>query len=53
MKSFMKGLVAFAFVIGFAAQAVMAAESTTLRFSWWGGDARHKPTLDAIKLFEV
>lgn len=28
------------------------AESTTLRFSWWGGDSRHKPTLTAIKLFE-
>jgi oligogalacturonide transport system substrate-binding protein len=23
-----------------------------LRFGWWGGDSRHKPTLDAIKLFE-
>lgn len=23
-----------------------------LRFSWWGGDTRHKPTLEAVKLFE-
>lgn len=23
-----------------------------LRFSWWGGDTRHKATLEAIKLFE-
>jgi oligogalacturonide transport system substrate-binding protein len=53
MNRFMKGLVAFAFVIGFAAQAVFAAENVTLRFSWWGGDARHKPTLEAMKLFEA
>jgi oligogalacturonide transport system substrate-binding protein len=53
MNRFMKGLVAFAFVLGFAAQALMAAEPVTLRFSWWGGDSRHKPTLDAMKLFEA
>lgn len=23
-----------------------------LRFSWWGGDSRHKATLDVIKLYE-
>lgn len=25
---------------------------TEIRFSWWGGDSRHKATLNAIKLFE-
>ncbi len=28
------------------------AEDTVLRFSWWGGKARHESTLKAIKLFE-
>ena len=27
-------------------------KEVVLRFSWWGGDTRHKATLDAIKLFE-
>ncbi len=27
-------------------------EQVTLRFSWWGGDARHEATLEAIALFE-
>src|SRR4030042_3262086 len=26
-------------------------EQVTLRFSWWGGDARHKATLEAIDLY--
>lgn len=25
---------------------------TTIRFSWWGGDARHEATLEAIELYE-
>ena len=29
-----------------------AEKEITLRFSWWGGDARHKATLDVIKLYE-
>lgn len=28
-------------------------EKVTLRFSWWGGDTRHKATLEAIKAFEA
>ncbi|MBZ4644646.1 MAG: extracellular solute-binding protein family 1 [Clostridia bacterium] len=27
------------------------AKDVTLRFMWWGGDARHKATLDAINLY--
>lgn len=26
-------------------------ETITLRFSWWGGDTRHKATLEAIELY--
>lgn len=26
-------------------------KNVTLRFSWWGGDARHNATLEAIKLY--
>lgn len=29
-----------------------AGKQVTLRFSWWGGDARHKATLDAINLYK-
>lgn len=27
-------------------------DKVTLRFEWWGGDDRHKPTLEAIQKFE-
>lgn len=27
-------------------------KTVTLRFMWWGGDNRHKATLDAISLYE-
>lgn len=29
------------------------AKEVSLRFSWWGGDARHKATLEAIDLYMV
>lgn len=29
-----------------------AEEEITLRFSWWGGDERHEPTLEMIRLYE-
>lgn len=28
-----------------------APKKVSLRFSWWGGDARHQATLEAIKLY--
>ena len=29
-----------------------SSKPVTLRFSWWGGDVRHKATLDAINLYK-
>jgi len=29
-----------------------SGKAVTLRFSWWGGDSRHKATLDAINLYQ-
>ena len=52
MRPSVKKLLIVAFALGFVAQVAWAAD-TELRFSWWGGDTRHKPTLDAIKLFEA
>lgn len=35
-----------------AAPAVAQGRPTVLRFSWWGGGARHEATLKAVRLFE-
>lgn len=32
-------------------EASSQGDQVTLRFSWWGGDVRHKATLDAIDLY--
>ncbi|TCT12223.1 oligogalacturonide transport system substrate-binding protein [Natranaerovirga pectinivora] len=32
--------------------ASVGDEEINLRFSWWGGDARHEATLEVIRLFE-
>ncbi len=34
------------------ADASQSEEPVTLRFSWWGGDARHEATLKAIEAYE-
>ena len=31
--------------------SVYAAPKTNLRFMWWGGESRHKATIDAIELY--
>lgn len=31
---------------------IAEGKTVNLKMSWWGGDARHKQTLEAIKLFE-
>jgi oligogalacturonide transport system substrate-binding protein len=33
--------------------SLAAQTPVTLRFSWWGGDARHNATLEAIKLYQT
>ena len=38
--------------IGTSVFAEHSSEDITLRFSWWGGDARHEATLEAIELYE-
>lgn len=50
MSSYKRVIALSLLFLGGAAPSVMADD--VLRFSWWGGDSRHKPTLDAIKLFE-
>ena len=35
-----------------AAPWVHAEPTRTLRFAWWGGNARHQATLAALRLFE-
>jgi oligogalacturonide transport system substrate-binding protein len=52
MKRFLMRSAAVVFAVGLLSQAVFA-QTTELRFSWWGGDARHKPLLEVIKLFEA
>lgn len=37
---------------GPAAESSAVAKPVNLRFSWWGSDARHKGTLDAISLYK-
>lgn len=39
-------------VFGEGQQDSKENDNVTLRFSWWGGDSRHKGTLDAIALYE-
>ena len=56
----MKKLICISMLILFCSAALIFAGGgqaqtsgqTTLRFSWWGGDARHKATLAAIDRFE-
>jgi oligogalacturonide transport system substrate-binding protein len=52
MKRFLMRSATVIFTVGFLSQAIFA-QATELRFSWWGGDARHKPLLEVIKLFEA
>ncbi len=35
------------------AETTNSGEQVTLRFSWWGGDARHEATLKVIEAFEA
>ncbi|MBT0569336.1 carbohydrate ABC transporter substrate-binding protein [Curvibacter sp. CHRR-16] len=48
-KRFVWAIASAALLTSFTA----AAEDVTLRFSWWGGGARHEATLKAIAAFEA
>lgn len=49
----MKRILSCALLTALAVSVIAAAPAqVTLRFSWWGSDSRHQPTLAAIKLFE-
>lgn len=59
MKKKIICLIMFIFVLTVGCQGKKDAsgknengKEVTLRFSWWGGDSRHKATLDVIKLYE-
>ena len=51
----MKKILALAMVLCLMlpAAAALAEENVTLRFSWWGGDARHAATLAVIEQYEA
>ena len=41
----------FAFSTAGSEKAKAASKKVTLRFMWWGGEARHKATLAAIQAY--
>jgi len=45
--------VASAVLAGLFTATVSAADPVEIRMSWWGGDARHKVTQEALKAFEA
>lgn len=53
MKKILATLLSVALLIGCLAAPALAEEPVTLRFSWWGGDARLEATLKVIEDFEA
>jgi oligogalacturonide transport system substrate-binding protein len=45
-------LLSVLFLFGIASVPVSAADTKTLRFSWWGPESRHVVTLKAVKIYE-
>ncbi len=52
MKKILSLVLALSMMLSLCSFA-MAEEQITLRFSWWGGDARHEATLKVIEQFEA
>ena len=52
MKKILALVLALCMVLTLAMTAASADETITLRFSWWGGDARHEATMKVIEQFE-
>jgi oligogalacturonide transport system substrate-binding protein len=49
--SFRTFLIACLIAVFVTGLSVSAAPKTSLRFMWWGGESRHKATMDAIQLY--
>jgi oligogalacturonide transport system substrate-binding protein len=49
--SFKATLVVCLLAVLFGSMSSYAAPQKTLRFMWWGGETRHKATIDAIELY--
>ena len=52
MKPITKAVLAVSLLAGAILLASPLSAQTTLRFSWWGSDSRHKATLAAIELYQ-
>ncbi len=52
MKKWMTRLMVLCLALLVMVMPLSAMAETTLRFSWWGGDARHEATLKVIELYE-
>ena len=49
----MKKLIACVLTLALALTAVCAMAEGSLTFSWWGGDARHEATQQAVDAFKA
>ena len=49
----MKKMIAFLLTLALALTAVCAMAEGSLTFSWWGGDARHEATQQAVEAFKA
>lgn len=53
MKKILCTLLALALLCSMFATLALAEENVTLRFRWWGGDARNEATIKVIEQFEA
>ncbi|MGN0774312.1 MAG: ABC transporter substrate-binding protein [Candidatus Ventricola sp.] len=53
MKKTLALVLALCMVLTMALATAAAEENITLRFSWWGGDARHEATMKVIEQYEA
>lgn len=53
MKRLVALILALMMACSILSMAAAEGTQTTLRFSWWGGDARHEATLKVIEQFEA
>ena len=53
MKKILALVLALCMVVPMALTSASADDTITLRFSWWGGDARHAATMAVIEQYEA